>query len=470
MRLLRLLPLAALAACRIHCLLAAPLPGPLFQDHAVLQADKPVPVWGTAAPGEHVRVSFAGQSVGATAGADGRWIAVLAPLATSVTGADLTIEGRTAVTLHDVLVGEVWLCSGQSNMEFSVDEGGAYRVANAPEEVAAARWPLVRQFKVARRASAVPVDTAGGDWVVCSPQTVAHFTAVGYFFARDLCARLGVPVGLINSSWGGTPVESWMSPAALAAFPGFANGHPMAGAAPPAGDPWVPASLFNGMIHPLLPYAIRGALWYQGEANAGHPAEYAKHFPAMITAWRAHFGEGDFPFFWVQLANFNPPHSPPGEPWAFLREAQARALALPATGQAVAIDIGEAGNIHPRNKQEVGRRLALLAKAKVYSLPVDASGPVFLRAEPEGAALRLRFSSAGDGLTAADKPLQSFEVAGADRVFHPAAAVIHGDTILVQSPAVARPVAVRYAWKNAPEANLFNGAGLPAAPFRSDDW
>ncbi len=451
--------------------LAAPEPAPLFQDHAVLQRDKPVPVWGRAGPGEHVTVSFAGQAVGATAGADGRWITVLAPLAANSSGADLRIAGKAAVTLHDVLVGEVWLCSGQSNMGFMVDAGDPlHRVANADAEVAAARYPLMRHFTVGHHASTVPLESAQGEWAVCSPQTVGHFTAVGYFFARDLFIRLDVPIGIINSSQGAGPVESWMSPAALAAFPGFSNGHPVPGAAQGAEDAWIPGSLFNGMIQPLLPFAIRGVVWYQGEANVNHAAEYAVQFPALITAWRAHFGQGDIPFIWVQLANFTSPTEPPGEHWAFLREAQSRALSLPATGHAVAIDIGEAANVHPRNKQEVGRRLALIAKAKVYSIPVDCSGPVFQRAEAEGPGLRVRFSFAGEGLTASGKPLQSFEVAGADRVFHPASAIIQGDSVLVHSANVRLPVAVRYAWRNAPEANLYNGAGLPAAPFRSDDW
>jgi sialate O-acetylesterase len=469
MPLLRFLALAAAGCAGLAA--AAPEPAALFQDHAVLQRDKPVPIWGLAAPGEHVSVQFAGQTVGSTAGPDGRWIAVLAPLAASSTGSDLTVSGKTATTLHDILVGEVWLCSGQSNMEFAVDDGSpVYRVADAPAEVAAARFPLIRQFKVAPLASARPVADTAGSWRACTPQTVGRFTAVGYFFARELFQRLSVPVGIINSTWSGSPLESWMSPAALAAFPGFSNGHSAAGTQPGLVDPWIPSSLFNGMIHPLLPYAIRGAIWYQGESNVGRAADYAVQFPAMISAWRAHFGQGDFPFLWVQLANFAPAREAAGDRLAYLREAQSRALVLPATGQAVAIDIGEPGNIRPRNKQEVGRRLALIAKANVYSIPVDYSGPVLSRSETEGASVRIHFQFAGEGLTAAGKPLQSFEIAGDDRIFRQAVATIQGDTVVVHSPAVARPVAVRYAWRNSPEANLYNGAGLPAAPFRTDSW
>jgi len=449
---------------------AAPELAPPFQDRTVLQREKPVPVWGRATPGEHVSVAFAGQMVGATAGSDGRWIVMLTPLAENASGSDLTVSGKATVTLHDVVVGEVWLCAGEANMEFAVDDGGSYRIENAAAEVAAARYPLIRQFKVARQAAAAPMESAPGEWSACTPATVGRFTAAGYFFARELFARLGTPVGIINCTWGGTPIEAWMSPASLAAFPGFSNGHPAAGAGTKGGDPWAPGSLFNGMIQPLLPYALRGAVWYQGESNVGRASLYATQFPALITSWRSHFGGGDFPFLWVQLANFSPPAKGQGDPWASLREAQSRVLSLPSTGQAVAIEIGEPGSMYPRNKREVGRRLALIAKAMVYSIPVEHSGPVFSRAAPEGPAIRVQFQFAGEGLTASGKPLQSFEVAGPDRVFHPAQAAIRGDTVIVRSPAVAQPVAVRYAWRNAPEANLYNGAGLPAAPFRSDDW
>lgn len=470
MRSLRLILLFAVAVpgCATEGFAALEL-APPFQDHAVLQCDKPVPIWGRAAPGEHVRVAFAGQTVGTTADPDGRWIAILAPLAADAAAADLVVTGKTAVILHDIVVGEVWLCSGQSNMEFPVDGGTARQVDNAQDEVAAANYPLIRQFKVARQVSATPMETAQGDWQPCSPESVRAFTAVGYFFARDLYVRLNVPIGIVNCTCSGTPLESWMSPMALGAFPGQADGRPAAGATA-AVKAATPASLFNGMIHPLLPYAIRGALWYQGESDVGRASEYTKHFPALIAAWRAHFGEGDFPFFWVQLAGFAWPGKESGQLWALLREAQSKALSLPATGQAVAIDIGEVGNVQPRNKQEVGRRLALLAKAKVYSIPVDYSGPAFSRITIEGPSVRVHFAFAGEGLTASGKPLQSFEAAGADHVFHPASAEIEGDTVLVESAEVRLPVAVRYAWRDAPEANLYNGAGLPAAPFRSDAW
>jgi sialate O-acetylesterase len=488
------------------------VPAVLFTDHAVLQRDKPVPVWGQADAGERVTVAFAGQSVSATAARDGRWIVFLAPLATHAQGETLTIAGKNTITLHDVVVGEVWLASGQSNMEWTVD-----RAADAPAEIAAANFPLLRHIKIDRAVAESPADTAksAAGWQSATPQTVGAFTAVGYFFARDLHQKLGVPIGLINSTWGGTPVESWMSPAALASDPAFGvvrerwaktlAGYPAAKAAfelrladwtkaeaatknaprpaqeawlkqhprPRAprgpGDPWTPAGLFNAMINPLLPAALRGAIWYQGESNAERAAEYHALFAAMITAWRGHFGQGDFPFYWVSLANYKVPEDRSGRSYAFLREQQTQTLALPETGQALAIDIGNPDNIHPTNKQDVGRRLALLARHRVYGFVGDDTGPTFASATREGRALRVRFSHA-EGLVAHDKPVQSLELAGADRVFHPAVAKIEHDTLLVSSPRVPEPVAVRYAFSNAPEANLFNGAGLPAVPFRSDDW
>jgi sialate O-acetylesterase len=485
---------------------------PLFNDHAVLQRDKPVPVWGRANAGEKVTVTFAGQTRAATTGADGRWIVFLEPLQTAAQGADLVVTGKNSVTLHDVVVGEVWLCSGQSNMEFTVA-----RAANANEEMAGANFPLIRHLKVRNTVAAAPADqVATSGWQTTTPQTVGGFTAVGYFFARDIYQKLGVPIGLIHSSWGGTPVESWMSPAALASDPAFklvaerwtknladypekkaaydprladwtkANETAKAGAKEKyaawqkqnprprgprgPGDSWTPAGLFNGMINPLVPYALRGALWYQGESNAEHASEYRALFGAMITAWRAHFAQGDFPFYWVSLANYGVPEDPTGRTYAFLREAQTQTLALPNTGQALAIDIGNPVDIHPTNKHDVGRRLALLAKNRVYNITCDDTGPTFVAATREGATMRVRFNHASSGLIAHAKLPAALELAGADRVFHPATGKIERDTLVVSAATVKEPVAVRYAWSNAPEANLYNGSGLPAVPFRSDDW
>jgi len=479
---------------------------PVFTDHAVLQREKPLPVWGKAEAGERVAVAFAGQTVGTTADKDGRWIVYLAPLAASSMPAELLVTGKNVVRLSDVLVGDVWLLSGQSNMEWPVE-----RAMNWQEETATANFPLIRHIKFKKTIAGAPADTVendGAGWRVCTPEVAKWFSAVGFFFARDIQPRIGVPVGLINSTYGGTPVEGWMSEAALASDPAFAvvgerwqtamvtapedrarfdaavevwkAGEAAAKAkgekytAPwppnPASVKWFqPAGLYNGMIAPILPVAVKGVLWYQGETNGERPEEYAKLFAAMITHWRAHLGQGDVPFFWVQLANFGGGY-PDAVNWAKLRDAQTETLALPNTGQAVAIDIGDANDIHPTNKQEVGRRLALIARAKVYGGSVDFAGPTFKSAERDGAAMRVSFDFAGNGLISKDKPLQSFQVAGADQTFFPAIAKIDGETVIVSAADVKEPVAVRYAWTNAPEANLYNGAGLPAVPFRSDRW
>lgn len=477
---------------------------PLFTDHAVLQRDKPLRIWGRAEAGEHVVVTFAGQQVGTTTAADGSWVVVLAPIPASSTPAELVVAGRNTITLSDIVVGDVWLCSGQSNMEWPVS-----RTMNAEQEMAAADFPLIRQAKVARTVAEKPAENVVTSWIPCSPQTAGDFTAVGFFFARDLHTRLKIPVGLINSTWGGTPIEAWLSDKALGSDPAFAvvgerwkqtladypknkmayeaavaawtaedaaaraKGQKFTKPAPNEpqgpGHSYTPAGLFKGMIHPLLPYGLQGVLWYQGETNTSRPSEYAALFKTLIQSWREYFGQADLPFFWVQLASFRG-SDPFATEWALLREAQTKTLSLPATGQAITIDIGDRNDVHPRNKQEVGRRLALIARAKVYAMPVDYSGPVFSNLIREGTTLRVHFTHAGTALTARDKPLQSFQIAGADRRFYPASARIDRDSVIVSSPQVREPVAVRYAWFNAPEPNLYNGAGLPAVPFRTDDW
>lgn len=500
-----------LARCTLLFLLLATLAradvtlAPLFQDHAVLQRDQPVPVWGRAAGGERVTVYFHGQAVSTTAAADGRWIVYLGALAASSTPAELIVTGKNTVTLTDILVGEVWLASGQSNMEWPLR-----MAANADAEVARANFPELRLFSVLHHVASQPVDTATGSWQPCTPESVKNFSAISYYFGRDLHRKLGVPVGLVGTYWGGTPIESWTSNATLrgtkawpaidarwqellptaadyaARYPalraawGKAEEHaqathtknPLTWPGPPMGPgtPFEPSGLFNGMIAPLQPYALRGIIWYQGEQNWPRPDEYAELFPTLIRSWRAQWGQPELPFYFVQLASFSVDNDPTNRAWARLREVQAAALTLPATGMAVTIDIGDPKDIHPRNKQEVGRRLALIAKSQLYGGQGDFSGPVFASATAERAALRVRFTHAGTGLIAANRPVQSLELAGADRVFHPATGRIERDTLLVSAKAVPAPVAVRYAWTNAPEANLFNGAGLPAVPFRSDDW
>ncbi len=474
---------------------------PLFTDHAVLQRDKPVPIWGKAERGETVTVTFRNQSKRTSTDKDGRWIVYLDPMPGSAESTDLAVAGKNTLTRSDIVVGDVWLCSGQSNMEWTVS-----KAANAEAEIASAQFPLIRHVKIKKQQSAQPTDTAEGQWETCSPATVGSFSAVGFFFARDLQPRLDVPIGLINSTWGGTMIEAWLSPAAVVKEPAlaeiptrwektiagypektlihqtaveawkldeatakakgekFTKPRPRAPKGPGHQD--TPTFLYNGMIHPLAPYALRGVLWYQGESNGYSPAGYDSLFSALIRTWREHFQQPDLPFLWVQLANYRAPLSD----WALLREAQARALALPNTGQAVAIDLGDPDDIHPKNKQEVARRLALVARAKIFGASLDYSGPEYAEAHAKGAKMVVKFNHAGTGLFARDRPLHSFEIAGADRKFHPATATIEGDTVIVVCPEVKEPVAVRYAWSNSPAANLYNGAGLPAAPFRSDDW
>jgi sialate O-acetylesterase len=668
---------ASLLAAAAPCLADVKLPA-IFGDHMVLQRDMKVPVWGWAAPGEKVTVSISGQKQTATAGQDGQWTVTLGAL-NAGGPLEMTVEGKTKITLKDILVGEVWVGSGQSNMEM-----GVIGCLEAPKEIAAANCPEVRLFAVETALSVKPLDDCKGRWVVCSPGTVGNFSAVLYFFGRDLYKDLKVPMGLIHASRGGTPVESWMSLEALRADPGFkslvdryragpnippeayakfqeelakwdkeamaqdpgnkgfdqgwadpkcdlkdwkdmpvpgawestldlnidgavwirreiaipgawagkdltlslgpiddfdttyfnnekvgATGKGMPGgprtyivpgklvkagpatlairvwdqwragglvgvpaqiwvnavggrgseaiklagtwkykielaipgdrplpprpSAPMGPDnPWLPTNLYNAMIHPIVPFAIRGATWYQGESNTERAYQYRTLFPAMITDWRKAWGEGDFPFAFVQLPNYMPHGDRPVDSdWAELREAQAMALKLPNTGQAVTIDLGEAANVHPRNKQDVGRRLALWAEAEVYGKrDVAYSGPMYKSMKVDADKIALTFDHVGGGLVVGKKEglaptqvvaggeLKGFAIAGDDRKFVWATAKIvlsagsgqAGDTVLVSSRGIAKPVAARYAWANNPEGNLYSKEGLPASPFRTDEW
>ncbi len=636
----------------------------LFSDHAVLQCEKPLPVWGWCdPPGTHVVVQLAGHTVEAVSGPDGRFEATL-PALPAGGPYELRVEGGGATCVaRDVLLGEVWVCSGQSNMGMPVHSS-----QNADAEISAANYPSIRLFTVERMALPETQEDVTGRWAPCTPNSVRLFSAVGYFFGRDLQRTLGVPVGLIHSSWGATRIEAWMSRSALAADPelhddlkayeqalanvdaafayadwqarlpsdpvereqrymridpgnegitlGWANptcdetmwrtmnlpchwqqyGHnfngvfwfrrevdiPAAWAGrdlalhlgaidkhdttyfngeqvgatswetnapwavprcytvpgrfvqrgravvavrvfsyawdggiigpasmmtlhpaddataapialsgpwryriehnfgriePPqqplgAGNPNSPHILYDSMIAPLLPYAVRGILWYQGESNTRAPWRYRTLLPRMINDWRQAWNQEDLWFLIVQLANFWP-SSPTRvkNPWAHLREAQTMALALPYTGLAVAVDIGDELDIHPRNKQEVGRRLALCALAQTYGRPIDYSGPRYTSWRAQGAAAHILFEHTSNGLSTADGgPLRGFAIAGDDRIFHAAEATLAGNEVIVQSAAVTKPAAVRYAWADSPVCNLTNSAGLPAIPFRTDDW
>lgn len=636
----RLLPVVLSAAAP---LVSAAELNPLFQNHAVLQCDSRVPVWGTGRNGEKITVAFGGQMVSTTV-ADGTWKVWLAPMKANARPQTLGVRGDNTIEISDVLVGEVWIASGQSNMERQLGlRAGQQPIVDWENEVAAANHPQIRQFQVPQIKSFTPQSVAKGAWKVCSPQTAGDFSALGYFFARDLFAARNVPVGIIFSAWGGTPAEAWTSEATLQTLPDFADplsdlkqliadpdlalrksqakqaawlekvdpgskpgaawsadtfadgdwksmtlpnfvesaGYPgfdgvfwlrrafglpenwdggdvelhlgavddmdttwingeqvgmtsgwdvrriyqipgrllkrgentiavrvldaaggggayggddamhlvfhvdgKAETVPLSGEwrckpgvtiresgwppsdlsdnPSTPTVLYNGMIAPILPYAMRGVIWYQGEANAGRERQYQTLFPAMIDGWRKAWGGAEFPFLFVQIAPFRgmPPE---------IREAQfLTAKTTRNTAMAVTIDCGDANDIHPTHKQPVGARLALAARALAYGEKLEYSGPVFEKMKASGNKVALDFSHTGGGLVAKDGELKGFTIAGEDNSFHPAEAKIVGDTVVVSSPKVDQPVAVRYGWADVPEGNLFNCDGLPASPFRSD--
>ncbi len=452
-------------------------PHQLFCDNMVIQQGIPVPVWGTAEPGEDVAVSIAGQRKTAKAGSDGRWMVRLDPLKAGGPH-EMTVG---PVTIRNVLVGEVWICSGQSNMEMSVRSS-----ANAQAEIAAADYPKIRLFTVPRRPADSPQKEVAGSWKECGPETVPGFSAVAYFFGRELHKALNAPVGLIHTSWGGTAAELWTSRRVLEADGGLkslfeahqrrlknyeeaARKAQAEGKQAPRKPGPGPAQLYNGMIAPLIPYAIAGAIWYQGESNAGRAAQYRKLFPAMIRNWREDWGQGDFPFLFVQLANYMARKQEPSESrWAELREAQLDTLSVPKTGMAVIIDVGDAKDIHPKNKQDVGRRLALAARRVAYGEDIVYSGPLYDSMKVEGSKARISFKHVGGGLVARGEKLVGFSIAGGDKAFVWAEARIEGDTVVVWSDRVEKPAAVRYAWADNPECNLYNKEGLPASPFRTD--
>lgn len=538
MRLTRLACVAIPLACAAGPLRADVKLPAVFGDHMVLQREAKAPLWGWADASEQVTVTAGDAKATATAGADGKWSADLTGLKASDKPMEVTIAGKNTITLHDVLVGDVWVCSGQSNMEFSLS--GAH---DAKDEIPKADHPLIRLFIVKKKIAFEPQTDCEGKWAVCTPESARGFSAVGYFFGRDIQEDQHVPVGMIGTYWGGTPAEAWTSIQGLEAHPELTplaervekakagltqakeeyqsvvlpkwekehaeweqarkqpQAQPEAGkneggshvkAEPkrpgaPGENPGMPTVLFNGMIAPIVPYGIKGAIWYQGESNAGNPKEYRVLFPAMISDWRTHWSEGDFPFLWVQLANFmareaNPTQGSAG--WPGLREAQAMTLKLPNTGEAVIDDIGQGDNIHPKDKLDVGRRLALAARHVAYGENLVYSGPMYDAMKVEGEKIRVTFKNAGSGLTIAAAPstqpgvppeeaageLKGFSIAGPDHHFVWATATIDGDAVIVSSPEVKDPVAVRYAWANNPQANLYNKEGLPASPFRTDDW
>jgi sialate O-acetylesterase len=530
----------------------------IFGDHMVLQEGAKLPVWGWASPGEKVSVAAGETKAATTADASGKWRVDLAPLKPGSSPVTLTVTGSNTLKFTDVLVGEVWICSGQSNMEFGANMDGL-----AATTIPQATEPQIRLFLVQRTASATPLDDVAnpsglsGSWQLCTPETLGGkwgwngFSAVGYYFGRELHEKLKRPVGLIESSWGGTPAQAWVSPSGLEKPPAiepyatqyekFLAGYPAAKAdypermaafktawaawlagdgatyaaqvkawkeaskaalaanqmapkapRPPAGAPRAPApaeggahmpsTLYNGMISPLLPFAIKGAIWYQGEANASQAFEYRALFGRLISDWREKWGEGNFPFIFTQLASFR---AGAVQSWPYLREAQAQTLALPDTGMVTAIDIGNPANVHPTDKLDVAKRLSLVARKLAYGDDqLVAYGPMFSAVKKTGGStMTLTFKHTGTGLVIGQAPwtapgvaplptdkLVGFTIAGSDHNFVPADARIVGDMVEVSSGQIAAPVAVRYDWANAPEGNLYNQEKLPAFPFRTDDW
>lgn len=466
---LRLAPIAALfAAFGIAALPAAAdlTPNPIFSEGMVLQQGKTVPIWGTADPGAEVTVSFRDQTVTATADDSGKWIASLSPLDVGGKGATLTISsGDNEITLGDVLVGEVWVCSGQSNMQWTISSSAA------PDEViAGSEDNLLRLLTVPRVATAEKQDAVDVSWTASSPESVPGFSAVAYHFGKMLRKELDVPVGLISTNVGGTPAEAWIDAAALSAHPDL---RPILDRPENERDTHRNGWLYNAMIHPIVPYGIAGAIWYQGESNAGRAFEYQTLFPAMIANWRDAFGQGDFPFLLVQLAPFMKIKAEPADSaWAELREAQLLATqVLRQVGMAVITDVGDEDDIHPQQKEPVGQRLALAALALAYEKDIPYSGPTLRSATFADGKATLKFNHTHGGLVARDGSLTGFTIAGADRTFVNAEAeIVSEDTIVVSSPEIDSPVAVRFGWADFPVVNLWNAAALPASPFRTDSW
>ena len=515
----------------------------IFGDHMVLQQDALVPVWGIADPGEKVTVAVGDKSVDTTAGNDGKWRVNLPALTATSDPTTMTVTGNNTLKFEDVLVGEVWFCSGQSNMAVPLTYADV-----SGTEVPKADDRHMRFFQVQGPPGIEPSgELSIGKWVLCTPETAASLSGVAYFFGRELRTALNRPVGLVVTAWGGTSCEAWTPedalekdpalkryadayhkikdayPQAVAEFPAkqaafqeaLQKWHEdvgvtydsqvkawndavaqakAAGQAPPPRpvpsspqpypptQPWggtgTPSNLFNGEVAPVIPYAIKGVIWYQGEANAGSGLEYQPLFTALITGWREKWGQGDFPFIFVQLPKYLD-----GTNWPAMREAQAKTLAVPHTAMATIIDIGDPHNIHPTDKLDVGKRLALVTRHTAYGEDLVTSGPIYQGMKVEGNAIRLSFTETGTGLIIGKAPwtapnvaplsdadLLGFAVAGSDKKWVTATARIDGATVVASSDQVPNPVAVRYAWQNSPDCNLYNQDGLPAAPFRTDDW
>ena len=491
----------------------------IFGPHMVLQQQQPIRVFGLADPGEKVTVTFAGNKVSATAGTHGRWLLSLPPMEASTKPQDMSIQGKNLIKFSDILIGEVWICSGQSNMEWWLQNS-----MNAKKEIADADYPEIRLFNVTGHTMhRKPQSNTTGAWKPCDPATARSFSAVGYFFGRDLYQKTKIPVGLIGSNWGGTKIEPWTTVEGFASVPELQHyteglkklnpsteegkthhrdylnrleqwitaAHKNINANEPTGSPPPPPShhdisgataIYNSMVHGLAPYSLRGAIWYQGESNGDEGESYYYKMRALINGWRKAFKNPELAFYFVQLANYREGNQPEDR-WARLREAQRKTLRVPHTGMAVTTDIGNPDDIHPRNKQDVGSRLALWALRDIHKQNVTPSGPLFRELTIEGDAAHVHFDYATGGLMVGEKkglaPTREvkdgkpggFLIAGADKKWHPAIARIDDNSVVLTSPTVPKPMAVRYAFRQNPVgANLYNKEGLPASPFRSDSW
>ena len=475
----------------------------LVSDNMVLQQNAKVNLWGWAAPNEKINIylGWSNLPVNVTADAEGNWKTTVETPQGGQAAYDITIEASNKITLKNILIGEVWLCSGQSNMFFPVGrEEGTWKtgVKNYEEEVKNAVFPNIRLFTVALNASAKPLEDVTGSWRICSPESIKTFSAAAYFFGRDLYQKLNVPIGLISTSWGGTKAEAWTAQNVLeedvaflpilqedaknekvyqekleAYYLALTNERIASAANAPKSQLKKPKKepnktsyvLYNAMLHPLVNYTIKGAIWYQGESNSGKAYLYRSLFPTMVKSWREEWKQGEFPFYYVQIT----PHKGQN---AEIREAQLMSLkTIPNSGMVVTTDVGDAQNIHPIDKQTVGYRLALIARAKTYGEnKLVYSGPIFNHMKIKKQKVQLFFDYADSGLKQTGDTLKEFEIAGNDQVFYPAEAKIDGKTIIVTSPKVKEPAAVRFAWKAVPEPNLFNNENLPASPFRTDEW
>ncbi|MBN2455824.1 MAG: hypothetical protein JXB29_04685 [Sedimentisphaerales bacterium] len=507
------LVLVIASACTDRAFADVRLPA-VIGDNMVLQQQMEVPIWGWAEPGEEITLSgsWCDSKWQTNADKNGKWLVKIEP--PKAPGPhEMTVSGKNTIKIKNILAGEVWLASGQSNMEMPVTYTSIHNqgVPNYKLEIATADFQQIRLFKVEHNSTKEPQSDCTGKWELCSPETIPQFSAIAYFFGRELHTRLRVPIGLLYPCWGGTEAGAWMSRKVLESDPDFKDiidefeymvaNYPqarkeydlkmqewkkLAAKAKSEGKEVpkrpaktrillprkLPTGLYNGMIAPLIPYAMKGVIWYQGEGNVPRAYQYRKLFPAMIKNWRDDWGEGDFSFLFVQLANLGSVIPKPTQSgWAELREAQLMTLSLPNTAMAVAVDLGEADNIHPRRKQEVGRRLALAALGKVYGKDVVYSGPVYKSMEIKGNKIVLHFEHTGSGLVSKNGwPLKGFAIAGADRNFVWADADIVDDTVEVTAESVTSPVAVRYAWADNPLCTLYNKEYLPASGFRTDDW